>query len=74
MASKFRRAQRIGDPRRFPVGTGLLERWRWEQDVVHERKPRDAGGPQIEPPPSDCSMHVHMANDGVLCWGRANAV
>ena len=56
MASKFRRAQRIGDPLRFPVGTGLLERWRWEQDVVHERKPRDAGGPQIEPPPSDCSM------------------
>ena len=42
MASKLRRAQRFGEPLRLLLGTGLLERWRWEQAVVHERKRREA--------------------------------
>ena len=55
MGSKLRRAQRFGDPLRLRFGAHLLERWRWEQTVVHQRKPRDTGGPNVEPSPSDCA-------------------
>ena len=55
MASKLRRAQRFGDPLRLQLRARLPERWRWEQAAVHQRKPRDAGGPHVEPPPSDCA-------------------
>ena len=59
MTSKLRRAQRVGDPLGLQLGARLSERWRWEQAVVNERKPRDAGGPDADPPPSDCAHRVY---------------
>ena len=66
MASKLRRAQRGRKPLRLLLwASNGQERWRWEQDVVHQRKPRHAGRPHVEPPPPDCMWWARQKSDGM---------